>query len=70
MQQNGKGDEMRRCRGEIKIGGATGSSGPKYESDQDHPAMPAQDDLFTCEDFQGFPLVMINKRICGVTVSL
>ena len=27
-------------------------------------------DLFTCEEFQGFPLVMINKRICGVTVSL
>ena len=38
---------MRGCRGEIKIGGATGSSGPKDESDQDFRII----DIFISECF-------------------
>ena len=56
MQQNCKGDDVRGCRGETKIGGATGSSGPKDKSDQNHPAMSAQDENDRSERHRPFHL--------------
>ena len=56
MQQNCKENDVRGCRGENKIGGATGSSGPKDKSDQDHPAMSAQDENDRSERHRPFHL--------------